>query len=198
MALAYFVKKLILAKEDTVTQTFQNSLKSTDHKQNLRNSPLVEVEKYIDAPIGQVFKAWSNPDLIKQWWGPEGFSCPEASIDFVDGGKYLFAMKENSSGNVMWSTGNYEQTLENEKIVCTDQFSDAEGHPIPAQEVGMAGDWPDILYVTVEFEDLGGNRTKISLSHEGIPETMHDDCVDGWSSSLEKLKKALETEQREQ
>ena len=94
---------------------------------------------------------------------------------------------------VIWSTGVYKEILPHELIVCTDQFSDEKGNPISPQEAGMEGDWENnTCLFSVKFEDLGNNQTKIQLVHEGIPESMHDDCVEGWSSSLEKMKKLVE------
>ena len=40
------------------------------------------VTRVIDAPVEQVWKAWTDPELVKQWWGPDGFTCPLARIDF--------------------------------------------------------------------------------------------------------------------
>src|SRR4030095_6717295 len=48
--------------------------------------------RVFDAPIAQVWKAWSDPELIKKWWGPDRFACPLAKIDFRVGGTSLVCM----------------------------------------------------------------------------------------------------------
>ena len=80
-------------------------------------------------------------------------------------------------------------------IVCTDQFADKNGRPISAREAGMGGAWEnaeETLIYSVKFTSLGENKTEIQLVHEGIPASEHDECVSGWSSSLDKMKKLLE------
>ncbi|HEY1409853.1 MAG TPA: SRPBCC domain-containing protein, partial [Promineifilum sp.] len=42
-----------------------------------------------DAPVEQVWRAWVEPDLVKRWWGPHGFTAPLAEIDFREGGVSL-------------------------------------------------------------------------------------------------------------
>ncbi len=73
-------------------------------------SPPVELTRTFKAPIELVFEAWVQPELIKQWWGPEGYSCPEAQINFMVGGKNLLAMK-SPDGKTIWSTGTYKEIL---------------------------------------------------------------------------------------
>ena len=163
------------------------------HSVPLTNTPFVEVTKEFDAPVEDVWQAWSDPEMIKQWWGPETYTCPLAEIDFRVEGKYLLAM-ESPTEVVMYNTGVYNEIFTNELIVCTDSFSDEEGNPITPVEAGMSEDWEgsDSSLFSVKFERLGDNRTKIRLVHEGIPALMHDDCVGGWSSSLDKMKKLVE------
>jgi uncharacterized protein YndB with AHSA1/START domain len=40
-----------------------------------------------DAPREQVFKAWTDPELVKQWWGPKGVTIPTCELDVKPGGK---------------------------------------------------------------------------------------------------------------
>ncbi len=158
------------------------------------DTPFVEVTKEFDAPLERVWQAWSDAELIKQWWGPENYTAPSAKTDFRIEGKYLFAMKD-PEGKVTWSTGTYTEILPYKLIVCTDQFSDENGKPITPEQAGMEEEWEDIstLVFSVKFEKIDDNRTKIQLVHEGIPASIHDDCVSGWSSSLDKMKKLVET-----
>lgn len=159
--------------------------------QNRFNTPLVEVTRTFNAPVERVWEAWSNVELTKQWWGPEGFTCPEGKIDFREGGKYQLAMK-SPDGKVIWSGGQFEEIAKHKKIVWTDQFQDREGNVLSAKKLDMPGEWVDTLYVTIRFENLGDNRTRVSLKHEGIPREMHDECVQGWDSSFNKLQKLVE------
>jgi uncharacterized protein YndB with AHSA1/START domain len=154
------------------------------------NSLPVEITRTFRAPLESVWYAWTTGELVQQWWGPEGYSCPEAKIEFRVGGKYLFAMK-GPDQKVSWSGGEILEIIENQEIVYTDHFTDERGNPVAAAEYGMSGTWPEDLFVTVKFERLGDEHTRIHLIHEGIPKELHDDCVKGWNSSLDKLQKLV-------
>jgi uncharacterized protein YndB with AHSA1/START domain len=58
-------------------------------------APIKEVafEKVYDAPIDQVWKAWTDPIMLKQWWGPNDVSIPECEVDLRVGGKFYIVME---------------------------------------------------------------------------------------------------------
>lgn len=158
---------------------------------NKSEAPLVEVTRTFTAPIEKVWEVWTKPELAKQWWGPENYSCPEAHIDFREDGKYLLAM-QGPDGAINWSGGKFKEIIPLEKIVYTDSFTDKNGHPVSAKSLGMPGNWPEKMTITVEFEKTGRGETRMHLAHQGIPKEMHDDCVNGWSSSIDKMQKLVE------
>lgn len=147
------------------------------------------IERVFAAPRERVWKAWTEPEQMKKWWGPEQFTAPECRIDFRVGGKYLFCMR-SPEGQDFWSTGTYKEIIPFEKIVCTDSFSDAEGNIVSAETYGMK-DFPLELLVTVTFEDVDG-KTKMTLTHTGMPVgEMSDMARAGWNGSFDKLEKSL-------
>lgn len=156
------------------------------------NSPLIEVEKIVHAPVEKVWKTWTTPELFKLWNGPAHFSCPEAQMNFKKGGSYLHAMKDNVTGQLVWSTGIFEQIVPLEKIVFTDHFSNEKGGHISAQDAGIEGEWPEVLYVTVQFEARTPFETKVSITHEGVPESANQDCAEGWRQMLNKFARLAE------
>jgi len=147
------------------------------------------IKRVFDAPREAVWKAWTDPESMKKWWGPENFTCPTAKLDVRVGGKMLLCMRD-PDGNDYWSTGIFQEIVPYEKLVFTDSFADAEGNVVPASHYGMSG-IPMELLVTITFEDLGG-KTRMTLIHSGFPEGEHKDGArDGWSTSLDKLEKSL-------
>lgn len=166
-------------------------LDKKENEQIFSNSLPVELSRVFQAAVEQVWKAWTEVDLIKQWWGPKDFSCPDARIDFREGGKYNFAM-QGPDGKVIWSGGVFEEIIPYQKIAYTDSFTDKNGKVVSSSEYGMPGEWPEALYVTLTFEKLGDGSTKMHLYHEGIPKEMHDDCVEGWSQSIDKMQRLVE------
>lgn len=53
----------------------------------------------VHAPINVVFEAWANPDHLKNWWGPAGFTNTFLEFDFRPGGKWKFIMHGPDKGN---------------------------------------------------------------------------------------------------
>jgi uncharacterized protein YndB with AHSA1/START domain len=150
---------------------------------------LLVIERIFDAPRELVWKAWTDPQLVKQWWGPSGFTAPLAEMDFRVGGKYLFAMQsaEFNEGRTIWSTGVYEEIVPFERIVCTDCFADEKGNVVPAAHYGITQEFPLETRLVLTFEDLGG-KTKMTLRHEGMPGgEMGEGAGSGWNESLDKL-----------
>ncbi|WP_284653061.1 SRPBCC family protein [Flavobacterium terrisoli] len=146
----------------------------------------ISIERTLNLPLANVWKAFSEADSFKKWWGPNDYFCPECTIDFKIGGKYLACMESKKNGEKIWSTGSFLEINDYRKIVYTDCFADSEGNKVPASYYKMPGEWPLELIATVELEAVD-DRTHISLVHEGIPEDMHSECIAGWEQSLDKL-----------
>ena len=144
----------------------------------------IAIERTFNLPISTVWKAWSEPESFKKWWGPEGYTCPDCTIDFEVGGKYLANMKA-PDGKDNWSTGTYKEIVPQKKIVYSDSFADSKGNKVPGSEYGMP-EMPMETMVTVEFEEKG-NETVMTLHHAGMPVSMVDDCTKGWQSCFDKM-----------
>ena len=78
-----------------------------DHSQTYN----VVVTRVFDASIQEVWSAWSDPDYVRQWWGPTGFTCPLAEMDFREGGTSLVCMRapQEFGGQEMYNTWTYHQ-----------------------------------------------------------------------------------------
>ena len=148
------------------------------------------ITRVFDAPLELVWKAWTDPDYFKRWWGPKDFTAPFCKMDFQVGGKYLNCMR-SPDGQDYWSTGVYREIIPFERIVYTDSFSDEEGNVVPATHYGLSADFPLEMLVTVIFEEFEG-KTKLTLRHVGIPSGADSrGAQQGWSESFEKLAESL-------
>jgi len=163
----------------------KNNVVSEQGKQN------VIVTRMFNVPRELVWKAWTDPEHFKRWWGPKDYTCPFCEMDLRVGGKYLNCMR-SPEGQDYWSTGVYREIIPTERIVFTDCFADANGNVVPATQYGLSSDFPLEMLVTVTLEDQGG-QTKMTLEHIGLPiGSEGDGAQQGWSESFDKLAESLE------
>ena len=155
-----------------------------------KNTKELVITRIFDAPREFVWKAWTEPERMKRWWGPKNFTAPVIKIDFRAGGKYLYCMR-SPEGQDFWSTGVYREIVELERIVYTDSFADEKGTPVPPSHYGISGDWPAEFLVTLTFEEHEG-KTKMTLRHAGIQAGEMSDLAEaGWNESFDKLAESL-------
>ncbi|MBC7773824.1 MAG: SRPBCC domain-containing protein [Phycisphaerae bacterium] len=145
----------------------------------------ISIKRTFNFPLNTVWKAWTEPESFKKWWGPKEYTCPSCTIDFKVGGKFLNSMK-GADGKEIWATGTYKEIIPLKKIVYTDSFADSDGNIVPAAYYNMPGEWDMALLVTLEFEEVNG-KTNMKLQHAGLPAEISDDCIKGWQSSFDKL-----------
>lgn len=150
----------------------------------------ITIERTFDVPIERVWQAWTDPEQIKKWWGPKDFTAPFITNELRVGGSYLYCMrgsvKPGAPTQDFWSGGTYKEIIPLKKIVATDHFTDEDGHKISPNDVGMPGEWPDEMVVTVTFEAINGS-TELAIVHEGHPKGMVEMAKLGWEQSLDKL-----------
>ena len=149
----------------------------------------IVINRVFDLPISKIWRAWTEAEEFKKWWGPKDFTCPSSKMEAKVGGKYLNCMR-GPDGKEYWSTGVVKELIPERKLVVTDNFSDEKGNIKPASDYGMPGNWPKELLITVYFEEADG-ATKLKLRHQGIPDEMRDECMQGWNESLDKLEKNI-------
>ncbi|MDD1718807.1 MAG: SRPBCC domain-containing protein [Methanoregulaceae archaeon] len=147
--------------------------------------------RIFDAPVGQVWKAWTEPDLVKRWWGPGHFTATLIRIDLRVGGTYLWCMR-SPEGQDYCNAGVYREIVPMTQIVYTQHFADDRGNRVPASQFGLPGDWPPEILVTATFGELGG-KTELTMREAGIPDVMMELAAAGTKETLEKLAHVLET-----
>lgn len=154
-----------------------------------RISSTARTEHTFNAPVAKVWKLWNDPEAMKKWWSPEGFTAPVIKNDPRVGGKFLLSMK-SPDGEMYWNAGSYTEVEENKKLVSQMAFSDATGKITPGAEVKMPGRWPDFVIVTVEFRE-DGDKTHVAVTEEGVPLLMKIMAQLGWEQQFVKLEKLL-------
>jgi len=131
----------------------------------------VKVTKTIDAPISKVFDAWLNPETLSQFILPmPGMPRPQVKTDACEGGEFAIVMQVGD--DKIPHTGKYLEVNRPNKLVFTwkSPFS------------------PEDSTVTLNFCDLGNNKTSIDLLHvKFIDEESRANHEGGWTNILETL-----------
>jgi uncharacterized protein YndB with AHSA1/START domain len=140
-------------------------------------SDRVEIVRTIDAPREEVFRAWTDPDRIRSWWGPGEFTCPEAEVDLRPGGAYRLVMQP-TGGDPFVVAGTYREVEPPARLVYTWRW-----------ETGPAADGAESL-VSVEFRELASHppRTELVLTHTDFPASHGPAPYQmGWEGGLDKF-----------
>ena len=144
----------------------------------------LEIRRTYNASRERVFRAWTDPQAIAQWFGPtDGHCCTVEALDLRVGGRYRLALAhpEGESGcagesGASRAAGEYTVIDPPSRLAFTWAW----------EEGGM--DVGETL-VTVELNDLGG-RTELVLTHERLPnEEARIAHGEGWNGSLDRLER---------
>ena len=129
--------------------------------------------RVLDAPRNVVWRAWTEPEQLAQWWGPKGISTPLETIelDLRPGGVFRLTMVADATGAEFPTDMEFREVVEPERIVFGWE----------AQRGLGAGE------VTITFTDLG-DRTKMTTHFVGWQtDEIERASKEGWRTQLEKL-----------
>jgi uncharacterized protein YndB with AHSA1/START domain len=133
------------------------------------------IERELDAPRELVWKAWTDPDQIARWWGPEHFTTPreKIEIDLRPGGVCRMTMV-GPDGTEYPNDGTFRVVEPPARLSFGEEITD---HPMI--ESGET---------TVEFVDLGAQRTRVIITSRMVcADELIDMAKAGWNSQLHKL-----------
>jgi len=157
---------------------------------NAAMKPFV-ITRIFDAPRQLVWKVFTDPEHMKNWWGPKGVTVMVSKMDFRPGGTYLYGMR-TPDGKDMWGKFVYREIVPPERMVLINSFSDENAgvtrHPFSAT-------WPLELLSTFTFAEHEG---KTALTIQWTPhnanaverQTFEDgrkSMTQGWSGTLDQL-----------
>ena len=126
--------------------------------------PEYVLDRIFDAPRTLVWRAWTDPEILHRWYGPN-IETIIHKFDLKPGGSWLNEMKWG--GNSDFSRMDFQEVIEPEKLVWHHSSSDSDWNIITSP---MMADWPRVLLTTVIFEDMG-DKTKVRLSQVPIDPT---------------------------
>jgi uncharacterized protein YndB with AHSA1/START domain len=143
-----------------------------------RKGTELTITHVLQAPRALVFKVWTDPTHVAQWWGPKGFTNPVCEIDLRVGGEIRIHMRA-PDGNVYPMSGIYSEIVEPERLVFVSAALDKSGNPLFE------------VVTTVTFVDMG-TATKLTMhavASKIRPEGMQhvEGMEEGWRQSFARL-----------
>lgn len=140
---------------------------------------LLELRYVVEAPRERVFSMLTEPVEVAKWWGPRGFTTPEAELDLRVGGGYRFSMKP-PDGDLFHLAGEFLQIDPPSRLVYTFRWEE----PTPDDRETV---------VTLSLDPVG-DATELSLS-QGLFATEERLALHrgGWTDSFDKLREVIET-----
>ena len=144
----------------------------------LDQKPSLTLTRRFPVAPAKVWRAWTDPEALKKWWGPgPGEPVSRAELDVRVGGRFRIVFG-GADGKAHECAGVYKEVVPNRKLVFT-------------------WSWPNstperVSVVTIEFRAVG-KETDLLFKHEQLfDEKVRDDHKRGWSGSLDKLGEFLE------
>ena len=142
-------------------------------EQRLAEKPFLTLERHYPVAPEKVFRAWTDPEAVKRWWGPApGEPVSLAELDVRVGGRFRIVFG-GPDGKAHECAGEYKEVVPNRKLVFT-------------------WSWPNstperISVVTIIFKDVN-DGTQLVFRHEQLfDEKVRDDHKRGWTGTLDKL-----------
>ncbi len=145
------------------------------------------ITRVFNAPRELVFKVWTEPKHIEQWWGPKGFTVRVPELDLRPGGRWRYVMV-GPDGTEYPIKGVFQDIAPPERVVTSDEFDEGFDQVINAE-------LPQGIMVTALFEALNG-KTKLTLQimHASVDDRRKHEAmgvIGGWNSSFDCLDEYL-------
>lgn len=138
----------------------------------------VILERTFAAAPSLVFKAWTAPETVARWWGPEGFTTTDIEMDVRVAGRWSNTMVA-PDGKRYPSAGEYREVIPPTGLV---MFDEGKGEPMNGHATK----------IEVTFESSGAG-TNMHLVHGVFKSVeMRDECKQGWSSMFDRLARLLD------
>ena len=132
------------------------------------------IERIFDAPPALVFRLWSDPARVKEWWHPHDFEVARFDMDFRPGGRYRFTAVSATSSHS--AHGVYREIVAQQRIVMTFEWEGTG--PYAGKET----------LITIDFEPHGERQTLLTFRQEPFAsDAARHSHGQGWHQVLEHL-----------
>lgn len=132
------------------------------------------MRRLLDAPRNLVFRAWTEPERLTRWWGPQGFTIPHCRMDVREGGSWRTCMR-SPEGKDHWVQGRYEEIDPPSRLAFSWAWEGDDGEP--GHETS----------VVISLREQGG-KTMMTMRQRVFESIKSRDSHQwGWNSTFDKL-----------
>ncbi len=158
------------------------------------------ISRTFEAPRDAVWRAWTDAESLRDWFGPRGYTMLTTRVDLRPGGVFHYGMR-SPQGQEMWGKWVFEEVAPPERLVYVSSFSDQSGG---TARYPLAPVWPLEVLGELQLTEEGGRTTAILSSHPiraTAEETERfeasvDMMQGGWKATLDQLEAHLATRNR--
>ncbi|TQV78058.1 SRPBCC domain-containing protein [Exilibacterium tricleocarpae] len=136
--------------------------------------PEYTISRIVNAPIARVWRLWTEPDHLRHWFCPKGFTVLEVGIDAQVGGQWMTRMR-SSDGGSHTTLGVFREVIEAERLVFTQSWEGSEHHSIITVTLKESGDATEIVFNQAYLES----------------EASRDSHAEGWDEALDNLQRYI-------
>lgn len=147
----------------------------------------INVERTFDAPVDLVWAAWTQSEILDEWWAPKPFRARTKYMNFTEGGYWLYAMV-GPEGTEQWCRSDYQSISAKKSFSVRDNFCDDAGE--------VAENFPNSLWTNVFIEEGNSTNVQIEIRYEQLSDLekiMEMGFKEGFSACVHNLDAYLST-----
>jgi uncharacterized protein YndB with AHSA1/START domain len=157
----------------------------TTYQKDIVNKKMFITREFLGS-LEDVWEAWTNPEILDQWWAPLPWKARTKSMNFTNGGSWLYAMV-GPNGEQHWAKATYNKIVPMKSVEVIDAFCD---------ENGVENDFPKMHWNTTFKRSEHGTLVEIEItftSEEALQTIINMGFQEGFSAAHENLDKYLQS-----
>jgi len=164
-------------------KTTEKIMKTTFHKDVANNK--MSITREFAGTLADVWKSWTDPKVLDQWWAPKPWKAQTKSMDFRDGGRWVYAMV-GPEGEKHWALAEYSKIVPQKSFEVLDAFGDEDGN--------INNDFPRAKWKIVFKSVAVGTLVEIDVTYnskEEMEKMVEMGFKEGFSMAHENLDELL-------
>ena len=146
----------------------------------------VNVKREFNAELEMVWEAWTNPEILDQWWAPKPYKNKTKLMDFREGGMWLYSMT-SPKDEIHWCKAEYEKIEHQKSYSYTDNFCDENGN--------VSEKFPNSYWTNVFSENLETTTVNITIQYESLEaleKVIEVGFKEGFTMAMQNLEQYIE------